>query len=224
MVNIFGYGTSTASSSRIESNFNHVKNRVFKNENLPLRVDKFVEMLINYYRGDHLLLEGQNKDNDNLEFNDENQCEGGDITNQFFVDKSSIRQDNIRNITDNEESDGGEFSYQIKNSNNHQNGDYDHANVNYEINRHADNRETKYSQYKSIHNDDNDYNGLLNNEAESISDNENEYKHEEENGLDDLKINENDYLVVGSIKKKKKKKSIILKCMQKYKKLQQMML
>lgn len=40
MINIFGYGTPTASSSRIESNFNHIKNRMFKNEHLPLRVDK----------------------------------------------------------------------------------------------------------------------------------------------------------------------------------------
>lgn len=81
----FGFGEETASSSRIESNFNHIKNRVFKNSNLPLRVDSFVEQLIAYYRGDHLLLQGGNDDhlitrsdegsqdkNDNITFEDEN--------------------------------------------------------------------------------------------------------------------------------------------------------
>jgi len=46
----FGFGEETASSSRIECNFNHIKNRVFKNSHLPLRVDSFVEELILYYR------------------------------------------------------------------------------------------------------------------------------------------------------------------------------
>jgi len=54
MINIFGYGTETASSSRIESNFNHIKNRVFKNENMALRVDMFLEKLLYYYKGDHV--------------------------------------------------------------------------------------------------------------------------------------------------------------------------
>lgn len=58
----FGCGEETASSSRIESNFNHIKNRVLKNSNLPLRVDSFVEQLLSYYRGDHLLLQGENDD------------------------------------------------------------------------------------------------------------------------------------------------------------------
>jgi len=61
-MNIFGYGTPTTSSSRIESNFNHIKNRVIKNEHLPLRVDKLVEMLLKYYKSDHFLLGGQNKE------------------------------------------------------------------------------------------------------------------------------------------------------------------
>ena len=102
-INIFRYGTSTASSSRIESNFNHIKNRVLKNEHLPLRVDKFVEILLNHYRGDHILLKAQNKDNDNLEFNDEDQCNISEVTNQFFIDESNIRKYNIHNITENEE-------------------------------------------------------------------------------------------------------------------------
>lgn len=58
----FGYGTETASSSRIESNFNQLKNRLFKNESLPLRIDTFLEKLLIYYKGDHLLIQGDNQD------------------------------------------------------------------------------------------------------------------------------------------------------------------
>jgi len=57
MVNIFGFGDQIASSSRCESNFNHLKNRVCKNEALPIRVDSFVEHILKYYQGDHLLLD-----------------------------------------------------------------------------------------------------------------------------------------------------------------------
>jgi len=39
----FDFGKETSSSARIESNFNQLKNRVFKNEQMPLRVDTFVE-------------------------------------------------------------------------------------------------------------------------------------------------------------------------------------
>lgn len=52
----FGYGDSTISSSRVESNFNQLKNRVFEGDHLPIRVDNFVEKLITYYNEDHLLL------------------------------------------------------------------------------------------------------------------------------------------------------------------------
>jgi len=34
-----------------------LKHRVFKNENLPIRVDLFLEKLIPYYRGDNVLLQ-----------------------------------------------------------------------------------------------------------------------------------------------------------------------
>lgn len=57
MINVFRYGDNIASSSRIESNFNNIKNRVFKNDNLPMRVDDFVERLVEFYRGDHLILQ-----------------------------------------------------------------------------------------------------------------------------------------------------------------------
>jgi antitoxin component YwqK of YwqJK toxin-antitoxin module len=55
----FGFGSETTSSSRIECNFKHIKNRIFKNENLPLRIDTFLEKLISYYRGDHLLVQAK---------------------------------------------------------------------------------------------------------------------------------------------------------------------
>jgi len=43
---------------------------VFKNSHLPLRVDTFVEELILYYRGDHLLLQGEN-DNKTIKSHDQ---------------------------------------------------------------------------------------------------------------------------------------------------------
>jgi len=57
MRNSFGYGDATVSSSRVECNFNQIKNRVFEEDNLPIRVVDFVEKLISYYRGDNLLLQ-----------------------------------------------------------------------------------------------------------------------------------------------------------------------
>ncbi|CAI6370091.1 unnamed protein product [Macrosiphum euphorbiae] len=59
MIDTFGYGEEIASSSRIESNFNHIKNRVIKNDKLPIRVDSFVEKLLSYYRGNELLIQGE---------------------------------------------------------------------------------------------------------------------------------------------------------------------
>lgn len=74
MKNKFGYGEEIASSSRIESNFNHIKNRVFKNDKLPIRVDLFVEKLLSYYRGNELLIQGESygeleKDDDEIIYN-----------------------------------------------------------------------------------------------------------------------------------------------------------
>lgn len=64
---LFGYGSETASSSRIESNFNNLKHRVFHNDVLPLRVDTFLEKITQYYRGDHLLLQGSTQTIDERE-------------------------------------------------------------------------------------------------------------------------------------------------------------
>lgn len=198
MVNIFGYGTPTASSSRIESNFNHIKNRVFKNEKLPLRVDKFLEILLKYYKGDHLLVNGRNKDRENLDFSDENQSRIIKGKHQSGVEDKNNRQDSNKNSSENEEINRDEYSDQNKNSDGNQNGDYGYASSNYDINEY--NRETKYKQNKSIFkNENDDILCLHNNEIDSISDTENEFTIEEENSeLDYLKINENE-LVVKSV-------------------------
>lgn len=61
MTPIFGYGEELASSSRVESQFNQLKNRLFKNDVMPLRVDIFTEKIVEYYRGDSLLLQSKKK-------------------------------------------------------------------------------------------------------------------------------------------------------------------
>ncbi|CAI6374126.1 unnamed protein product [Macrosiphum euphorbiae] len=122
MINIFGYGTETASSSRIESNFNHIKNRVFKNENMPLRVDMFLEKLLYYYKGDHLLLQSQDQYQTHFECTDENNCTKREINNKFKGDNFKLSKDviikNLKNKStkyceisddDNLESDDDEY-------------------------------------------------------------------------------------------------------------------
>jgi len=95
MINIFGYGAETASSSRIESSFNHIKNRVLKIENIPLRVDMFLEKLLDYYRGDHLLLQGQDQYQPNeYERTDENIGKNREISNELEEGNTS---NNLKN-------------------------------------------------------------------------------------------------------------------------------
>jgi hypothetical protein len=57
MVNVFGFGKELASSCRVESHFNNLKNRLFKNEELHIRADSFVDKITKHYAGDHLLLQ-----------------------------------------------------------------------------------------------------------------------------------------------------------------------
>lgn len=85
----FGYGTETASSSRIEGNFNHLKNRLFKNESLPLRIDSFLEKLLIYYKGDHLLIQGENQS-----WEDGISTENESIHNSDMLEKSTVRYKN----------------------------------------------------------------------------------------------------------------------------------
>ena len=40
----FGYGRVPATSAKVESDFNNIKNRLYKNENFPRRVDDFIEV------------------------------------------------------------------------------------------------------------------------------------------------------------------------------------
>lgn len=83
MTTIFGYGEATVSSSRVERNFNQIKNRLFKTEHSPIRLDDFVQKLVNYYKGDNLLLQNAgllNKkslnNNNNIKTNEENAYTG----------------------------------------------------------------------------------------------------------------------------------------------------
>jgi len=101
---LFGYGSETASSSRIESNFNNLKHRVFHNDVLPLRVDTFLEKIIQYYRGDHLLLQGSTQNIDEREKYDdiinednENDIELGEYGNhEVEEDHEDSADDEIR--------------------------------------------------------------------------------------------------------------------------------
>lgn len=53
----FGYGRVTATSAPVESNINYEKNRLFKNKDLPMRVDDAVRFLIEYAMGKCKLLD-----------------------------------------------------------------------------------------------------------------------------------------------------------------------
>lgn len=64
MVYIFDEDEVTVSSARVESNFNQLKNRLFKTEILPVRVDEFINKILPYYNGDHLLQQGAFHDNE----------------------------------------------------------------------------------------------------------------------------------------------------------------
>ena len=49
--NEFGYGRVPASSAPVESDFNDVKSRLFKNKSLPIRIDEAVQCHIDYIMG-----------------------------------------------------------------------------------------------------------------------------------------------------------------------------
>jgi len=87
MTTTFNYGDATVSSCRVESNFNNIKNRVFNGDNLPIRVDNFVEKLISYYNGDHLLLQNSDsvvaKNNINIEDNLGSNISGDNCANNY---------------------------------------------------------------------------------------------------------------------------------------------
>ena len=51
MIPEFKFGSTTASSTPVESNFNNIKNRVFKHVTLPIRCDDFLKIHIKSLEG-----------------------------------------------------------------------------------------------------------------------------------------------------------------------------
>jgi len=47
----FGYGRVPASSAAVEGEFNKLKNNIYKNENLPIRIDEFLRIHLDYLHG-----------------------------------------------------------------------------------------------------------------------------------------------------------------------------
>jgi len=131
MTKIFGFGQATVSGSRIESNFNQIKNGVFKTQNLPIRVDNFVEKLINYYRGDHLVtansvstIRQENNKSPNISFNKQQSTvinikknlSRKNIPSIYNGNNNFIRK-NYKNNDDNEEYENGNYVYEVNYNN-----------------------------------------------------------------------------------------------------------
>jgi len=72
MLNVFGYAENIATSSKSESNFNNIKTRVFNHENMPVRIDDFVGKLVDYYRGDQLIIQAKQNDSSHEINSDDN--------------------------------------------------------------------------------------------------------------------------------------------------------
>lgn len=58
----FGYGRVPASSAAVESDFNHLKNRILSDVVLPIRIDNFLEKHLNYIRGNMKIVEASRKE------------------------------------------------------------------------------------------------------------------------------------------------------------------
>lgn len=61
----FGYGRVPASSASVESDFNHLKNRVLNDVTLPIRADDFLEKHLNFLRGNMSIVDATAKAIDN---------------------------------------------------------------------------------------------------------------------------------------------------------------
>lgn len=86
MMKTFKYGDATVSSCRVENNFNNIKNRVFNGDNLPMRVDNFLEKLVSYYNGDYLLLQSSDSivtTNTNIDENLGSYLDTSNYTNNY---------------------------------------------------------------------------------------------------------------------------------------------
>ena len=62
----FGYGRVPATSAQVESDFNNIKNRLFKNENLPMRVDDFIEVHVAHLNGKMKLMDAAIKEKNSV--------------------------------------------------------------------------------------------------------------------------------------------------------------
>ena len=60
----FEYGRVPATSAQVESDFNNIKNRLFKNKNLPMRFDDFIEVHVAHLNGKMKLMDAAIKEND----------------------------------------------------------------------------------------------------------------------------------------------------------------
>lgn len=74
MVPFFGFGNITQTSASSESQFNDLKNRVFKHTTLPLRIDRFLTIHINSFTGTMNLVASdinnqKNNDDKNFDLN-----------------------------------------------------------------------------------------------------------------------------------------------------------
>lgn len=57
----FGYGRVPATSAAVEGEFNKLKNNIFKNYNLPIRVDEFLNIHLDYLHGKLKIVDAEEK-------------------------------------------------------------------------------------------------------------------------------------------------------------------
>jgi len=191
MKKIFGFGDATVSSSRIESNFNQIKNSVFKNENLPVRVDNFVEKLIHYYRGDHLLTANSvNTVQQENEKSQTNYCNKQQSIEINIKKNHSIK--NIRLTYNGNNNDENDNVYHNDNINANTK-DYENVDCDYEFNDNNDEYDKVNDNDKYDNNDFNNkyYNGN-NNEFENGDYNNKGNNYNDEDGNGDYHYNSYD--------------------------------
>lgn len=70
----FGYGRVPASSASVESDFNHLKNRILSDVVLPIRIDHFLEKHLKYIRGNMRIVEASRKDKELSHSDDPDGC------------------------------------------------------------------------------------------------------------------------------------------------------
>ncbi|KAL5239173.1 hypothetical protein ACI65C_006583 [Semiaphis heraclei] len=88
MVSSFGYGDLIVSSSRVESNFNQLKNRLFKQQVMPIRVDSFMQEILPYYRGDNLLHQVMSQNMNDVHVTSQNP-ESVNVANNVHINEDS---------------------------------------------------------------------------------------------------------------------------------------